>query len=124
MKKYDLSVIMKKAWATYRKFQSFVSPLSFSECLRRAWAEAKKAAEQPEQYTLDTIKAIAYKTMVVNGEYESISCREWSNYGHHRVYIKAIRHTLAGNLRVADCGYWDVNANKYVAGPKEENLLA
>ena len=44
MKKYNLSNIMKAAWNLYRKFQKCVAPLSFGECLKRAWAEAKKAA--------------------------------------------------------------------------------
>lgn len=42
MKKYDLSKIMKNAWATYKQLQHFIGSLSFAECLRRAWAEAKK----------------------------------------------------------------------------------
>lgn len=124
MKKYNLSEIMKKAWATYKKFQNFIGALSFSECLRRAWADAKAAVNisQPKQHTLESIKALANKKMVVDGEYESISCREWSNFGRCRIYLKAIRHTLAGNLRIGECGYWDVNNNKYVAGPND--LLA
>lgn len=90
MKKYNLSQIMKKAWETYRKFQSFATKLSFSECLRRAWAEAKKAVETVAVVTLDTIKAAAHK--------------------------------LAGNLRTADCGYWDVDNSKYV--PQAIDLIA
>lgn len=120
MKKYNLSQIMKKAWETYRKFQSFATKLSFSECLRRAWAEAKKAVETVAVVTLDTIKAAAHK-LVMSGEYEDVTFREWNGYDKSRVYIKAIRHTLAGNLRTADCGYWDVDNSKYV--PQANNLL-
>ena len=40
---YNRSEIMKEAWNTYRKFQTWVGKLSFGECLRRAWAKAKKA---------------------------------------------------------------------------------
>lgn len=120
MKKYNLSQIMKKAWETYRKFQSFATKLSFSECLRRAWAEAKKAVETVAVVTLDTIKAAAHK-LVMSGEYEDVTFREWHGYDKSRVYIKAIRHTLAGSLRVADCGYWDLDNSKYV--PQANNLL-
>ena len=120
MKKYNLSEIMKKAWETYRKFKSFISPLSFAECLRRAWAEAKNATVKAVEITLATVKAAAQK-LVISGEYEEIKVSEWSNYGRTRVYIKAIRHTLAGNIRVADCGYWDVDNSKYV--PQVINLL-
>lgn len=45
MKKYNLSNIMKNAWNKYRQAQKWVSKLSFSECLRRAWKDAKKALE-------------------------------------------------------------------------------
>ena len=44
MKKYNKSEIMKAAWNLYRTAQKWVDKLSFSECLRRAWANAKKAA--------------------------------------------------------------------------------
>lgn len=95
--------------------------LSFSECLRRAWAEAKEALEKPVAITLAVIKAAAQK-LVQFGEYESISFKDWENYGKNRTYIKAYRHTLAGNLRVADCGYWDNHDSKYV--PQAIDLLA
>lgn len=121
MKKYNLSEIMKNAWATYRKFQKYVSKLSFAECLRRAWEEAKKALEKPAAITLAVIKSAAQK-LVQSGEYESISYRDWENYGQSRTYIKAYRHTLAGNLRVADCGYWDNSNGKYM--PQIIDLLA
>lgn len=41
---YNKHEIMKAAWNLYRTFQKCVAPLSFGECLRRAWAQAKKAA--------------------------------------------------------------------------------
>lgn len=44
MKKYNLSEIMKKAWSLRKISLKWVSPLSFSECLRRAWRDAKEAA--------------------------------------------------------------------------------
>lgn len=44
--KYNKSEIMSAAWASYRKAQKWVEAyrLSFVECLRRAWAEAKRNA--------------------------------------------------------------------------------
>lgn len=120
--KYNMSNIMKNAWATYRKFQKFVNPLTFSECLKRAWEDAKKAMQQPEQVTLGTVKATA-ANLVRNGQYETISYKEWNgSNGSNRIYIKAIRHTLTGNIRVADCGYWDCDNAKYV--PQAIDLLA
>lgn len=44
MKKYNLSEIMKKAWSLRKMSLKWVSPLSFGDCLRRAWAAAKEAA--------------------------------------------------------------------------------
>lgn len=41
--KYNKSEIMKAAWSLYKMAQKWVSSLSFSECLHRAWANAKKA---------------------------------------------------------------------------------
>lgn len=114
MKKYNLSEIMKRAWALYRQFQNFKTKLSFSECLKKTWKAAKEAVTKTVEITLATIKNAAQQ-LVISGEYETISYREWSNYGKTRIYIKAIRHTLAGNVRIADCGYWDCNNNKYVA---------
>lgn len=43
MKKYNKSKIMKDAWNIYRMAQKWVDKLSFGDCLRRAWAQAKKA---------------------------------------------------------------------------------
>lgn len=44
MKKYNLSQIMKDAWNLFRMAQKWVNKLSFGECLRRAWVNAKQAA--------------------------------------------------------------------------------
>lgn len=46
MKKYNMSQIMKDAWNLYRTAQKWVDTLSFSECLRRAWAKAKENARE------------------------------------------------------------------------------
>lgn len=44
MNKYNLSDIMKKAWAIRKTSLKWITPLTFGECLRRAWAEAKEAS--------------------------------------------------------------------------------
>lgn len=53
MKKYNLSNIMKSAWATYRKRNAGLGTnregkkiirWTFASCLKAAWAEAKEAA--------------------------------------------------------------------------------
>lgn len=42
---YNKKEIMQNAWSTYRMAQKWVNKLSFSECLRRSWEQAKKAAK-------------------------------------------------------------------------------
>lgn len=53
MKKYNKSEIMKKAWEIFRLCNSpalkTCLPYTFSEALKYAWAEAKKAAEKAEK---------------------------------------------------------------------------
>lgn len=44
MKKYNMSKIMNRAWEIYRTAQKWVNKLGFGECLKRAWAAAKKDA--------------------------------------------------------------------------------
>lgn len=41
--KYNKSEIMKAAWNLFKTSQKWVKKLSFSVCLSRAWAAAKKA---------------------------------------------------------------------------------
>lgn len=43
--KYNKSEIMKNAWNLFKMFQKWADPLSFSECLRRAWDNAKRTLE-------------------------------------------------------------------------------
>ena len=43
--KYNKSEIMKAAWTLYRTAQKWVNKLSFGECLRRAWENAKRTLE-------------------------------------------------------------------------------
>ena len=41
--KYNKREIMKAAWSLYNTSKMWVNSLSFAECLRRAWANAKEA---------------------------------------------------------------------------------
>lgn len=51
MKKYDLSDIMKNAWRAYKSFKMMAGRFSeyanvtFGECLKRAWSNAKETAK-------------------------------------------------------------------------------
>ena len=44
--KYNKSQIMKRAWAIRKMSLTWVSSLTFSQCLSRAWEEAKKNARK------------------------------------------------------------------------------
>ena len=78
MKKYNLSNIMKDAWGLYRISQKWVSALSFSDCLRRAWSKAKeavKAAAEAAKTGLRRMNYSEYKTnysdcQTVEGSYD------------------------------------------------------
>lgn len=60
MKKYNMSEIMKAAWNLFRMSQKWVDSLSFAECLRRAWANAKKAAAEAEAAARSGLRRMAY----------------------------------------------------------------
>jgi hypothetical protein len=56
------SELMTTAWALYRKFAKLATKLSFGECLRRAWAEAKRNARKFGGYV--TINSVDGKITV------------------------------------------------------------
>ena len=60
MKKYNLSKIMKAAWAAYKVSQRSVSKLSFAECLRSAWTLAKFEVESAEEAEAKGIRRMHY----------------------------------------------------------------
>ena len=69
MKKYNLSAIMKEAWNLYRMAQRWVNGLNFSECLRRAWAKAKKEAEKIAK----SANLIGMQHIVVDGAFIDVN---------------------------------------------------
>ncbi len=65
--KVSKSEVMKKAWKLYRMSQKWVNGLTFSECLKRAWKEAKtKAVEYFGHVTLN-INGIYCEANTFNG---------------------------------------------------------
>lgn len=66
--KYNLSKIMKRAWELFR-----TTVKSFSECLKKAWAEAKEAVKVTTRYQL---KDWFYKKLV-----EEKRSGSWIVYG-------------------------------------------
>jgi hypothetical protein len=65
--KANKSEVMKKAWSLYRMSQKWINSLSFSECLKRAWVDAKaKSVEYFGQVTLN-INGIYCEVNTFNG---------------------------------------------------------
>lgn len=79
MKKYDKSKIMKRAWKIRRSWSA--RGLSFGECLKHAWYEAKIEYQNscvPKKFT-NGMK------ITVDGYTRSLS--RWTKGGFDRVYI-------------------------------------
>lgn len=60
---YNLSKIMKNAWTKYRQSQKWVCKLSFGECLRRAWKDAK--AEIAKGALIEKLNSRSYEACKV-----------------------------------------------------------
>lgn len=69
MKKYNLSEIMKNAWAMYRKCNAGLGNRrdgtkiirwSFSSCLKMVWAEAKEAVKAAAEVTRTGLRRMHY----------------------------------------------------------------
>lgn len=62
MKKYNMSEIMKAAWNSFNSLKRFVNPngsrITFAECLRRAWAAAKKTVAAAEAINHEIGKSV------------------------------------------------------------------
>lgn len=97
MKKYNLHNIMTTAWNLFRAFKSVVS---FSECLRRAWAIAKSSA-------VETAKKKFAGYVNLNG----FEFSAWEKYGKRRIYIK----NFSGHNRQNKGGYIDLDNNRIFA---------
>lgn len=68
--KYNKSEIFKSAWALRKMSMKWVQKLSFGECLRRAWAEAKEAVKAAAENVKEIImkgskKQIAWATDII-----------------------------------------------------------
>ena len=94
MKKYNLSEIMKNAWAMKKTNGN----ASFSDCLRKAWAKAKN------------VKKIfdGSDSVMLNGFQFAL----WEKYGKRRIYI----NNYSGHNKSNAGGYIDLDrGNKIVA---------
>ena len=79
MKKYNLSKIMKRAWEMKRSYHC--RALTFAQCLKKSWAEAKNEYQNslvPEKFT-DGME------ITVDGYTRTLN--RWTKGGYDRVYI-------------------------------------
>lgn len=96
MKKYNLSKIMKRAWEMRKSYSA--RALTFGQCLKRAWNEAKMEYQ-------NTLVPKTFKNgmeITVDGHTRTLS--RWSKGGYDRVYIN-------GGSKKGD-GYVDLNSRK------------
>ena len=85
MKRYNLSKIMKNAWAMFRKGGHI-----FAECLRKAWAIAKQPAK---------------KQFSGNANIDGFEFNIWEKYGKRRIYI----NNYSGHNKNNRGGYIDLD---------------
>lgn len=90
MKKYNLSEIMKNAWAMFRK-----GGILFADCLRKAWAIAKQPAK---------------KQFDGNANIDGFEFNLWEKYGKRRIYI----NNYSGRNKSNQGGYIDLDRNNYI----------
>lgn len=108
MKKYNLSEIMKRAWEIkdrvdrkehnrvlnigqkYRELISTEKAL-FSECLKLAWQEARRATEIANKYGIkeeESKKMSKKETELKTEGHYGITWSIWTKYGYCRAYYK------------------------------------
>lgn len=115
MKKYNLSNIMKRAWALVKKVG-----MTISSGLKKAWDEAKKIAEKTEAEQLvekleENLESILYGNIYIHaGISREVSANLWEKNGKKRMYLDIRCYSLAGNHKgTYKCGYVDMLTNQY-----------
>ena len=107
MKKYNLSGIMKRAWALVKKLG-----WTISEGLKKAWSEEKMTLK--EQVLSELKKRIEIAPDVY--DYEIVES-DWIKYGKNRTYFKVVEtRKNSKHYAVRDYGYIDNIKNIYIAG--------
>lgn len=79
MKKYNLSKIMKRAWKLRKSYCA--RALTFAECLKRAWEEAKT------EYQNSLVPIIFTDGMEITVDGITRTLKRWTKGGYDRVYI-------------------------------------
>lgn len=95
-KKYDLSKIMKRAWEMKKSYRC--RALNFSQCLKRAWAEAKN------EYQNSLVPTVFTDGMEITVDGITRTLKRWTKGGRDRIYIN-------GGCRKGD-GFVDLKSGK------------
>lgn len=102
--KYNKSEIMKAAWNLYKQAQKWVSKLSFSVCLHRAWESAKNAIASAQKLAKGCTKMVNGVELSIHHAF-SLSGREgWVITGNTFYARKEIKR--AGFTWDAEAKYW------------------
>ncbi len=118
MKKYSTKMIMKRAWEIKKEVDiktmnallnnNIVRPLEpsekavFSECLKMAWAEAKRAAAIAEEHHVSYRNAakMAAKEAELKEEFGgNVTFKMWTKYGKVRAYYTVDSRSSYQNSR-------------------------
>ena len=113
MKKYNLSVIMKRAWTLVK-----TAGMTISSGLKKAWKEAKEMEKTLREKIVDELKSLIAEACDCY-KYE-ISENNWEKYGKSRTYFSIIeRRSNSTHYVKYDFGYIDNNTNNYIPGKKD-----
>lgn len=99
MKKYNLSVIMKRAWELVKKMG-----MTISAGLKQAWAEAKAIVDKKVfESTAKVVKSGC------SGEFESdfLYFNRWRRAGHDRVYVNDYKRRTIGFFENGEFTHYD-----------------
>lgn len=103
MKKYNLSKIMKRAWEMKKNWNC--RALTFAQCLKRAWEEAKADNRKEDKKSEKAIKekfekCIKILKMEKNGNRISdyLTFSLWEKYGKRRVYVNDYKKRTIGYI--------------------------
>ena len=113
MKKYNLSAIMKRAWALVKGLG-----LSISEALRKSWKEAKTMEENLIEKLKANLEDMMYNDYHIKaGIDRMVQTKTWEKGGTKREYLSIACFTGNGRFKGSyKCGYVDLVTNEYVCG--------
>lgn len=102
--KYNKSEIMKAAWTLHKQSQQWVSKLSFSVCLHRAWESAKSAIAAAQRLANGFAKVVNGVELSIQHAFSLSGLEGWVISGNTFAARKDLKR--AGFTWDADAKYW------------------